>query len=316
MIDLEAILAQQEPAIRRGFLLMVEQMRASVDLDELEQLLIEGRHQDALALMMRAAPNIATASGVAFLAAAQATATQLGTELGSIVIDYDITNSAAVAAMQENKLSLVQGFSRQQTEATQQAIISGIRDGINPREQARRFRNSIGLTARQQAAVENYERALRNGSGDALDRALRNKADDAAVRRAMRGGEALSEARIRRMVEQYRKRMIAHRATTIARTEALRSVHEGSEAMLQQAIADGTLAADEIEREWLTSKDERVRGSHRTMHRQRREVGVPFTSGNGISLMRPGDARAPAREVINCRCRVVLRIRVPALEQT
>jgi hypothetical protein len=314
MIDLEYILAQQEPAIRRGFLAMVANMRNEIDLDELARLIEEGRTADALALVLRGAPNIATASTGAFIAAAQATAQALGRELGSIVIDYDLTNTAAVAAMRENRLALVQGFSTGQQEATRQAISSGIRDGLNPREQARRFRDSIGLTAKQQAAVEAYERALRNASRDALGNKLRNRADDAAVARAAALGEALPEARIRRMVEQYRKRMLAHRATVIARTEALRSVHEGAESMLQQAIDDGTLDSDQIEREWLTSKDERVRGSHRTMHRQKRPVGVPFTSGNGISLMRPGDARAPAREVIQCRCRVVVRIRVPALE--
>jgi hypothetical protein len=310
VIDLEAILAQHEPLIRRNFLIMVREMRGSVDEALLVQLIESGRTNEALAIVLQSAGNIATASTAAFIAAAQGTAVQIGTTLGTIAIDYNITNSSAVLAMQQNQLALVQGFTQSQVAATQEAIVSGIRDGLNPRQQARRFKDSIGLTRKQQQAVDSYERNLRNASGDALNNKLRNRANDAAVRRAAATGEALSAARIERMVEQYRLRMIAHRATVIARTEALRSVHEGSESMLDQAIADGTLQADEIVRHWFTAKDERVRGTHRTMHKQKRGVGVPFTSGAGISLMRPGDSRAPASETIQCRCRVATTIKI------
>lgn len=312
MIDLDNILREHEPLIRRSFLRMVAEMRNGVDIELVADLIESGQTNQALAIVLQGAPNIATASGAAFLAAAQSTARQIGTTLGQIVIDYDMTNAGAVAAMQRNRLDLVQAFTNQQTAATQEAIVQGIREGLNPREQARRFRDSIGLTRKQSAAVANYERALRNLSSDALRNKLRNRADDAAVRRAIQDGQALSNDRILRMVERYRKRMIAHRATVIARTEALRSVHEGSEAMIQQSIDEGRLEHDQIVRHWFTAKDERVRGTHRTMHKQKRGQGEPFVSGAGFLLMRPGDSRAPASETINCRCRVATTILIGA----
>jgi len=281
----------------------------------LAELLEQGRINEALNFMLQSAGNVATASTAAFLAAAQSTAEQLGRTLGTITIDYDTVNQAAVNAMQQNRLELVRGFTTQQTRATHEAISSGIRDGLNPRQQALRFKNSIGLTAHQQRAVDNFERALRNNSRDAMGRALVGARDARSIAAAIKNNQPIPAARLQAMVDRYRTNMIAHRASVIARTEALRSVHEGSEAMLQQAIDDGTLEPDRIERHWFTAKDERVRSTHRTMHKQIRPVGVPFVSGSGALLMRPGDSRAPASETIQCRCRVAVTIKIPALEE-
>ena len=304
MIDIEAILDDQEPRIRRAFLTMIANMRGSIDLQDLEDLLEAGRIDQALQLVLQLAPNIGTAASAAFIAAGQAVASAIGKEIGEVTIDFNVVNTRAVTAMQNNQLDLVSAFTRQQTEATQQAIIRGIRSGANPRDQARAFRDSIGLTPTQEAAVANYRRALETGDPIALSRKLRNSRNDAAVRRALESNTPLTDAQIERFVTQYRSRSIAMRAETIARTEALRSVHEGNDEMFAQAIEDGTLDADQIERTWNTAKDERVRGSHRTMHGQVRRVGEPFVSGAGNLLMRPGDSRAPASEVIKCRCRV------------
>ena len=313
MIDLDAIINEHEPRIRVSFMHLIGSMKREVSLEELAELIESGRTEEALALVLRNAPNIYTASGAAWLAAANYTADQIGVELGSVVIDYDITNQNAINAMRSNRLDLVQSFTETQKHTTRAAIIEGIRAGDNPRKQAKNLVNSLGLTPNQNAAVNNYERALRAASTDALSNRLRNAGDDAAVRRAASLGEALPDARITRMVDQYRRRMIAHRAVVIARTEALRSVHEGSDSMFAQAFADGTLDEDQVIQTWHTAKNEKVRGSHRFMHRQQRPVGEAFISGLGNRLMRPGDASAPAADVINCRCRKTVQIKVRAL---
>ena len=316
MIDLDAIIDEHERRIAVSFMALIGGMKRELNEAELIELIESGRTEEALALVLRNAPNIYTASGVAWLAAANYTADQIGVELGSVVIDYDVVNQNAINAMQRNKLDLVQGFTDTQKTTSRAAITEGIRRGDNPRKQAKNLIDSLGLTPHQQQVVNNYERALRGASRDALSNKLRNAGDDAAVRRAADLGEALPEARIEKMVERYRKRMIAHRATVIARTEALRSVHEGSDSMFAQAFADGILEEDDVFQTWHTAKNERVRGSHRAMHRQERPVGEPFISGLGNRLMRPGDSSAPAADVINCRCRKTVQIRVRTSEGT
>jgi uncharacterized protein with gpF-like domain len=110
------------------------------------------------------------------------------------------------------------------------------------------------------------------------------------------------------MVKRYAERMVKYRAEVIARTEALRSVHQGTEEMYRQAIANGDLTAEALSREWNTAKDERVRESHAPMNGQVQPFGQPFISGAGNSLNYPGDPEAPAEEVIQCRCVVGTRI--------
>jgi hypothetical protein len=216
--------------------------------------------------------------------------------------------------MRDNQLRLVTNFTEQQRRATQSALIAGIQEGKNPREIARIFRNSIGLTQQQEKWVRNYERALRDLDNAALARELRDRRFDPTVRRAIERGEPLSKAQIDKMVGRYRQRALKLRSETIARTEGLRVVHEGTDEMYRQAIESGQLRADQLIREWNTAGDEVVRDfangsptSHRTMHHQQRLVGEPFVSGAGNMTMHPG-AFGIGFEDINCRCLVTTRI--------
>jgi hypothetical protein len=102
--------------------------------------------------------------------------------------------------------------------------------------------------------------------------------------------------------------MLQYRSQTIARSEALRAIHVGQDAEYRQAIADGHLRADQLEQEWNTAADERVRHSHRAMNGQKRPFGEAFVSGLGNLLLYPGDPSAPAEDVIDCRCAVGTRI--------
>jgi hypothetical protein len=220
----------------------------------------------------------------------------------------------AVNAMRQNGLRLVSNFTDQQRRATNQALLDGIQRGANPREMARLFRDSVGLTPTQERWVRNYENALKTLDGDALRRELRDRRFDPSVRRAISEGKPLSQAQIDRLVNRYRERALKLRAETIARTEALRSVHEGTREMYRQALDTGTLQRDQLVREWQTAGDERVRDfgngaqtSHRSMHGQQRLIDEPFTSGVGNQTLDPG-AFGVGYEDINCRCVVTTRI--------
>ena len=84
------------------------------------------------------------------------------------------------------------------------------------------------------------------------------------------------------------------RANTIARTEVLTAANEGN---YRGAIATGL----QLKKRWLTRLDGRERDSHRLANGQTQELQTPYNVG-GVAMMRPGDIRAPAEEVINCRC--------------
>ena len=84
------------------------------------------------------------------------------------------------------------------------------------------------------------------------------------------------------------------RSNTIARTEVLTAANEGN---YRGAVATGL----QLKKRWLARLDGRERDSHRYANGQVQELKNPYDVG-GVAMMRPGDIRAPADEVINCRC--------------
>lgn len=308
------LIGNAESSFARQFYRVLATIRDNVDLDALALLLEQSRFAEAFEIMSRASSQLSVIWSGEYVTAGTTTGEWMSQSLREVVMQFDQTNTRAVNAMRNNGLRLVSNFTEQQRVTTQQALVRGIEQGANPRAQARAFRNSIGLTANQERWVANYERALRELDSSALNRALRDRRYDRTVSRALRTGEPLTEGQISKLVKRYRERALKYRSETIARTEALRSVHEGSEEMYRQAIENGELQADQLVRIWNTAGDERVRDfanggqtSHRTMHSQERQVGEPFTSGAGNQTMVPG-AFGVAVEDINCRCVVSTRI--------
>ncbi len=304
---LENLIARAEPRIRRRFGEIILRLKRENNLVDLARLIETGRIDEALTLLGSVANQLATTVQAVWIGAGSEVARAMSSALG-ITVSFDVTNFGAVNAMQNNKLALVREFTSQQRAATREALLDGISRGLNPREQARAFRDSIGLTARQQRAVNNYRRLLEQNSAEALTRRLRDARFDRSLRAAIANEQPLSRGQIDRMVERYRDRYLKHRSEVIARTEALRSVHEGAEESFRQAMAEGHFTPEEVRRLWNTARDERVRSTHATMHRQEQPVGVPFISGAGAALRYPGDAAAPPEESIQCRCVVATRV--------
>lgn len=303
---LQELIAHVAPKFRARFLDVVRSVKDSVVLDQIQALLESGQVDEALVTVEVAALKLSNTFGEVMILSGHQTAEVIGEAL-QVIVNFDQVNTAALDAMTRNQLRLVREFMNEQRLATQEALIEGIRRGLNPREQALAFRDSIGLTQYQQQIVNNYRRNLENLEANALGRALRDRRFDRTVAAALDSGTALTQAQVDRMVERYTERWIKYRAEVIARTEALRSVHEGSNLMYQQAIESGTLTEGDLERTWDPSGDSRVRDSHAAMYGQKRGMGQPFLSGLGNSLMYPGDISAPGEDTIQCRCAVTTR---------
>jgi len=216
-------------------------------------------------------------------------------------------NDRAVFHMQQERLRYIRGFTAEQRKATRAALTDGIERGLNPRDQARNFRSSVGLTAKQQGAVINYRRLLTNLDGDALDRQLRDRRFDRTIARSIREGKPLTRKQIDAMVTRYNERYIKYRSEVIGRTEALRAVHSGNDEMYRQAIDLGEVSPQQLERTWVTARDGRVRDTHSALGGTKRGIDESWETHNG-SIRYPGDPDAPSAETIQCRCSLATRI--------
>lgn len=309
---LEALLSKAEPHIRKAFLNAVTTIKDTHTLKQMEELLAAGRGDEAVELAAAAgAIRVADGYAAVFVMAGNDGAQFLEDTL-DVVMGFDVVNDRAVNIMKQERLRLIQGFTAEQRAATRIALVDGIERGLNPVATARNFRDSIGLTAKQQQAVNNYRRLLETRSSGALQRHLRDKRFDRTVERAIDSGENLGKAQIDRMVSRYREKYVKYRAEVIGRTEALRAVHQGNYEAYQQAIESGDLDPHQLMRTWVDAHDSRVRHTHRLLNGVKRGMEETFPAQGG-PLRFPGDPRGPASETIQCRC--VLSTRIESLEE-
>lgn len=303
------LIASSERRIQAAFIQAVKEVKDNIKLNHIARLLESGRLDEALEIAESITSVLSTQVSLSFVESADSTAYLVSNVLGRRVL-FDNTNVRATAIMREASLNLIREFTEQQIEATRGALTEGVRRQLNPIDQARYFRDSIGLTMRQERAVSNFRRLLETGQMEALDRKLRDRRFDPTVINSITNDRPISQEHINRMVERYRERYIQYRSRVIARTESLRAVHQGTEEMYQQALDDGELEYGELIRTWDTSGLNNVRHSHSLMHGQKRNFGEPFLSGNGNLIRYPGDPNAPGNDTIQCACVVTTRFKI------
>lgn len=299
-----ALLAAIEPKLYEAFVQAMNQLKDEALIEDLARLIQNGDIDSALSLVQRTVGNFATDVVGFYSMAGVATADSIS-RLLTVRVTFDQTNYRAVRMMQAAKLRLIQGLNEDQRAVLRATLTAGVTRGTNPKQQARELTSLLGLNVKQVEAVDNYRRLLEMNSAAVLSRNLRDHRFDPTIETALRTGKGLTNDQIERMVNAYASRQLTYRAQMVARTETMRAVHEASEEAFRQAIDAGDIDAKKLKREWVTARDERVRGSHKSMNGQIRDMDKPFVSGDGYSLRYPGDYNAPASEVIHCRCVVV-----------
>ena len=210
-------------------------------------------------------------------------------------LDVDVTEQQAIRTVfgavagllpegRTLKKIVEEGFYRGQRELPN-AIMSVFQDGQAAsylQENARGVMKELNKTTRKRVATQISE-ALKEAEklgivnpvantpqGDAFYNSLSKKINKAL------GGQSLRRSKV------------------IARTETLKATSWARE---RAAKATGK----SLEKEWVSMRDDRVREAHNILDNQR----VPMDSFymyNGHKLDFPGDPKAPADLVINCRC--------------
>jgi Phage Mu protein F like protein len=176
---------------------------------------------------------------------------------GVIPLGFDPIDPALVTGQQRAAATFIDRVAATIEAVIDQDIRHGLTNGMGADEIAQVIKQTIGLTPRQAAAVQNFRRLLENGDAAALDRVLRDRRFDASVQRAIDGG-TLDPAQIDRMVERYAERYVAHRAKVIANTETLRAANAGRRAAWEQFADRRGLDDSDVLRFWQTATDERV----------------------------------------------------------
>jgi Phage Mu protein F like protein len=305
--DMQALLDLLEKHLGAAWRDVVDQLRDSNAIGEIVDRINRGDIAGAVEGIDDAVKTFADAQAVAFDHSAHAASAWLSSESGSVV-RYDQENTRAVAWANDNAATMVREVTQEQKDLVRRVVRDGVADGRNPREVARDIRDSIGLTDTQAQYVANYRTMLEKGNwSDALGRELTDGRDDRTVRGVASRGGSLTSDQIDTMVERYRSNWVGFRAETIARTEGLRALHEGTTELFKQAIDNGDIDADALVREWNhAGSGKNSRDNHVAIDGEQRGIDDAFS----IGLMYPGDPSADPDDVINCRCTLSTRMRV------
>ena len=311
-----------EPKMRSALIKAFNELRTQESRAAIVRALQEGGIDGVMRLFENIEPKIAAQlspvidQALGAGAALPATMIPAGAFLNKDVA-VSLYNQATVSYLERYKLDLIQQIGRNTREAVRTSLIADQIAGVNPVETARNFRNTLGLTEKQEQSVRNYKGYLENLDRQALQRELRDKRHDSVISRAIADQKPLTPEQIEKMTNRYREKYIKYRAETIARTEALRAVSIGNRAALDQMINNADVDTEKLRRFWHYTGDSRTRQAHRDipgMNKEGRRLDEPFQTPLG-PLMFPRDPSGSSANTVQCRCVEYYRLILNGVKQ-
>lgn len=101
---------------------------------------------------------------------------------------------------------------------------------------------------------------------------------------------------------------IVSRSQTFYKWQSLRIARtETTSASNLSAIKTAEASDLLMEKEWISVLDSRTRLDHKIEDGQKVDLDKPFIMASGAKLDYPGDTKASANEVINCRCTIAFK---------
>lgn len=197
-----------------------------------------------------------------------------------------------IDAIRKLDTKVIQTLKADVRETVRAYVENGLRDGVAPREVGRQLRSVIGLAPSQEQAVANFRQSLIDGkAGKSLGYKLRDRRFDATIRK---GGP--SPEQIEKMAEAYRKRFIAHNATTNAREATVGAMREGQHLAWKDAIDRGIVDGSRLKKMWIAvagpAGDGRNRPEHLVLHGETVGWDDPYSNSEII----------PGSSTFGCRC--------------
>lgn len=304
-LRLQLLAERIEPALRARFLQValslrvtsierVAQLLAANDLDGAVRYLFEQPGMSVALTELRAA----YAAGV--LRLVRDVARDLSGELRVTVVTPVLT-PPLIAAVRRWEDGAFANVAAELRLGIRETIALELQRGIGPRQVAVALKSGIGaggLTAYDAKIIASFRAALEEGRmADALGRALRDKRFDRSLT-----GKRLLPAQIDKMVEAYRRKLVAFRAETFARAASMQAANEASAVGWHAAVEQGRIPYVEVRRYWVVAQDERLCPTCEPVPRQN-----PNGTGLDDDFQTPvGAVYAPPLHP-NCRCTTFIR---------
>lgn len=326
---LEALVEKLTPVVRDAFLAAIADVSDETILKDLiaaierqdyqgafEQL---GMSQASMRPLTRALEATFEQGGIAF---GQTFPKIIQTNAGRAVFRFDVRNERAEKWIKDQSGSLITRIQEDARVNIRNVMQVGLEAGNNPRLTAldivgrvntatgKREGGIIGLTQPQELSVRNARKNLIDLDPQYFSRLRRDKRFDGIVQRAIETKTPLTAVQIDKLVTRYKDSLLQLRGEGITRTETIQSLNRSQFEAITQASDLGAMKKNQARKEWDTAGDNRVRHDHALMDGQVVNFNEPFIAPDGSLMMFPGDISlgASAKQIINCRCRMKLKI--------
>jgi hypothetical protein len=176
----------------------------------------------------------------------------------SITGQFGLANPDAVTWAQARSGELIAGIDDETRRLIADQVARGQAGDLSAQQIAAKVRDLVGLTPQQARAMQ----AFRGHLERVADAGKAGKPAAATVANTFglspwKGGK-LDAAKVDKLVDQYRGRLVKQRAETIARTEMIRAANEGDRLAWQKQIDQGGADGMIVVREWSVTHDDRL----------------------------------------------------------
>lgn len=289
---LQELAARLEPALRRAFL----DLSRSLTPERLSDLvrLLEAGNLDAAVTLLTTAPGAVAATAAVratwtagLLRVVQATTADLnaGAIRRTVRVIAPVQSPEMIAAVRRWEDGAFARVAADLRAGLRETMATELARGLGPRQVAVALKQGVGggLTAYDVKIIQSFRAALEDGrTGDAMRRALRD--------RRYKITDTLTPAQIDTAVAAYRRKLIAFRAETFARTAAMQAANEANAVGWYEAIRQGAVPASEVRQFWVVSPDERlceVCAPIPSLNQAGVLLGEAFVTPNGPVLLPP-----------------------------
>lgn len=215
------------------------------------------------------------------------------TGVEGIDLDADLVTDRARNWVRGPGTERIVDIQRRQQRQIRRSIDRTLREDIPANEAIRRISRNVGLTEQQQSSLARFEERLIRQRLPSPEADVTVFVEDPADQQRLIGRQAVRET-IQQDVENARRRMIRERSQTILETEMQTAIQEGERQFYEEAIAEGQINRDFLEKRWFTVLDDRVCAICEPLHGKVLEFDEDFSSGPFSGLHPPAHPR--------CRC--------------
>jgi len=325
------LLERFEPLIRAAFLDAIAEVRDSITLRVVVEMLERGDVEGAIRAMNLEPEAFARLEMILRDAYNSGGLAQVGNlpalrdpEGNRVRFFFSPRNMFGEDWVARHSADLITRATEDMKQAIRQHLTEGLSQGRNPTQTMlsvigrvekvsnRRSGGILGLTAAQERYVSSARLELLSGDPallrNYLTRARRDKRFDRTIAKAIREGRPLSEADVAKITGRYSDGLLKYRSEVIGLNETMTALAKSRENAVRQQIDAGKIAAQDVRKVWKHTPQEHPRFHHRAMNGKSVGIDEQFKLPNGARMSYPHAPDAPAGETLGCKCTYSIKI--------